>query len=89
MPKVEKDEPPAFPEERVEGLLIKELRAAGRSDYRVLLITLLLHGGGFREAEPFHLYILDVLPAPANLCQAKVIIHHTSHSAAPSDRREE
>jgi integrase len=89
LPKVEKGEPPAFPEERFEELLVKGFNAAGRQDYRGMLITLLLHGAGFRESEPFHLYISDVFPDPANSSQAKVLIHHPSHGAAPADWRDE
>lgn len=86
-PKVETGEPPAFPEECFEDLLVKGFCAAGRYDYRGMLITLLLHGAGFRESEPFHLYIPDVFTDPANLSQAKVLIHHPSHGAAPNNYR--
>jgi hypothetical protein len=89
LPKVEKGEPPAFPEERFEELLVKGFCAGGRYDYRGMLITLLLHAAGFRESEPFHLYITDVFPAPANPRQARIHIHHPSHGAAPSDWRDE
>ncbi|WP_374604809.1 gamma-mobile-trio recombinase GmtY [Niveibacterium sp.] len=89
LPKVEKGEPPAFPDERFEELLVKGFCAAGRHDYRGMLITLLLHGAGFRESEPFHLYVCDVFPDPANPRQAKVLIHHPSHGAAPADWRDE
>ncbi|NVL45543.1 site-specific integrase, partial [Pseudomonas syringae pv. actinidiae] len=34
LPKVERGEPPAFPEERFEELLMKGFRSAGRFDYR-------------------------------------------------------
>jgi integrase len=88
LPKVEKGEPPAFPEERFEELLVKGFKAAGRYDYRGMLITLLLHGAGFRESEPFHLYISDVFPDPANPLEAKVLIHHPTHGSAPSDWRD-
>lgn len=88
LPKVETGEPPAFPEERFEELLVKGFCATGRYDYRGMLITLLLHGGGFRESEPFHLYIPDVFPDPANPRQAKVLIHHPSYGAAPADWRD-
>ncbi|WDF91956.1 gamma-mobile-trio recombinase GmtY [Aeromonas hydrophila] len=88
-PKVEKGEPPAFPEDRFEELLVKGFCAAGRYDYRGMLITLLLHGAGFRESEPFHLYIQDVFPDPANSSQAKVLIHHPSFGLAPTDWRGE
>ncbi len=89
LPTVDKSEPPAFPEDRFKELLTKGFSAAGRYDYRGMLITLLLHGAGFRESEPFHLYIPDVFPDPANTRQAKVLIHHPSHGAAPADWRNE
>lgn len=89
LPKVDKGEPPAFPEERFEELLVKGFNTAGRQDYRGMLITLLLHGAGFRESEPLHLYIQDVFPDPAHPSQAKVLIHHPSHGQAPSDWRNE
>jgi Phage integrase family len=89
LPKVEKGEPPTFPDERFEELLVKGFRAAGRYDYRGMLITLLLHGAGFRESEPSHLYIPDVFPDSANPRQAKVLIHHPSHGTAPADWRDE
>jgi hypothetical protein len=88
-PKVEKGEPPSFPEDRFEELLVKGFCVAGRQDYRGMLVTLLLHGAGFRESEPFHLYIPDVFPDPANPRQAKVLIHHPSYGTAPFDWRDE
>lgn len=88
LPKIEKGEPPAFPDERFEELLVKGFRAAGRYDYRGMLITLLLHGAGFRESEPLHLYVPDVFPDPANSRQAKVLIHHPTYGAAPADWRD-
>lgn len=89
LPKVEKGEPPAFPDERFEELLVKGFFAAGRHDYRGMLLTLLLHGAGFRESEPFHMYISDVFPDPTNPRHAKVLIHHPSYGAAPADWRDE
>lgn len=47
-PKVAKGEPPAFPDERFEELLFKGFKVGGYYDYRGMLITLLLHGAGFR-----------------------------------------
>lgn len=89
LPKVDRGEPPAFPEERFEEFLVKGFSVAGRNDYRAMLITLLLHGAGFRESEPFHLYVSDVFPDPANPRQAKVLIHHPSHGFAPADWHDE
>ncbi|MFL1481909.1 gamma-mobile-trio recombinase GmtY [Pseudomonas grimontii] len=89
LPNVEKGEPPAFPEEHFEHLLLNGFSTAGRRDYRGMLITLLLHGAGFRESEPFHLYIQDVFPDPSSHDQAKVLIHHPSYGAVPTDWRDE
>jgi Phage integrase family len=88
LPRVGRGEPPAFPEERFEELLVKGFCAAGRRDYRGMLITLLLHGAGFRESEPFHVYGSDVFPDPANPRTARVLIHHPAHGAAPADWRD-
>ncbi|MFM0416962.1 gamma-mobile-trio recombinase GmtY [Paraburkholderia aromaticivorans] len=85
LPKVTQGEPPAFPEGRFEDLLFKGFRTGDQYDYRGILITLLLHGAGFRESEPFHIYVQDVFPDPANLRQSKVLIHHPHYGAAPSD----
>jgi hypothetical protein len=87
-PKVEQCEPPAFPENRFYDLLYKGFNAGGRYDYRGMLITLLQHGAGFRESEPFHLYVSDVFPDPSNSRQAMVLIHHPTHGGAPSDWRD-
>ena len=88
-PRVNQGEPPAFPEERFMDLLSNGFKVGPRHDYRNILITLLLHGAGFRESEPFHLYIGDVFPDPANPKQAKVLIHHPSQGSAPADWRDE
>lgn len=85
LPKIEHGEPPAFPDNRFEELLMKGFYAAGRHDYRGMLITLLLHGAGFRESEPFHLYIPDVFPDHVNPLRAKVLIHHPKYGAPPTD----
>ncbi|WP_236071659.1 hypothetical protein [Paraburkholderia domus] len=85
LPKVAQGEPPAFSEDRFEELLFKGFRTDDHYDYRGILITLLLHGAGFRESEPFHIYVQDVFPDPANVRQATVLIHHPHYGAAPSD----
>jgi len=87
-PRVEKAEPPAFPDDRFEEFLVTGFRAAGRYDYRGMLITLLLHGSGFRESEAFHLYVPDVFPDPTNPRKAMVHIHHPRYGAAPADWRD-
>lgn len=75
--------PPAFPEDRFHDLIHDGFRVGGRIDYRCILITLLLHGAGFRESEPFHLYVEDVVANPRNAHSALVRIHHPSSGFAP------
>ena len=87
IPRVTKGEPPEFPQDRLEELLFKGFRVGGKYDYRGMLITLLMHGAGFRLSEPFHLYVGDVHPDPADPLSALVLIHHPSAGAAPSDWR--
>ena len=87
LPIVQSGNPPAFPEERFMDLLLKGFKVCGHYDYRSMLITLLLHGGGFRESEPFHLYVGDVhsVANPPNENRAVVRIHHPTYGAAPAD----
>lgn len=88
-PRATLGEPPAFPDERFMDLIDKGFKAGPRRDYRNILITLLLHGAGFRASEPFHLYFEDVFPDPANPKRAKVLIHHPSEGVAPGGWRDE
>ncbi|MBN8504485.1 MAG: site-specific integrase [Burkholderiales bacterium] len=82
---VETSEPPAFPDQHFERLITEGFRIGERYDYRNILITVLMHCAGFRESEPFHLYISDVLPDPANSKASLVLIHHPSDGDAPAD----
>ena len=87
LPRVSKGEPPEFPHQRFEELLFKGFKVGGNFDYRGMLLTLLMHGAGFRVSEPFHLYIGDVRPDPADTSSALVMIHHPSAGTAPEDWR--
>jgi hypothetical protein len=84
-PKVERETALAFPEDRILDLVLKGFKIGNRYNYRDMLITLLLNGAGFRESEPFHLYLWDVKEDPAHKGQALVLIHHPAWGAAPSD----
>lgn len=86
-PTVTKGEPPEFPHDRFDDLLFKGFRVGGKYDYRGMLITLLMHGAGFRVSEPFHLYVGDVQPDPDDPSSALVMIHHPTEGAAPIDWR--
>ncbi|WP_137919169.1 gamma-mobile-trio recombinase GmtY [Hydrogenophaga sp. 2FB] len=84
-PKVIRKNPPAFPESKFEELLVKGFLGGANRDYRGACITLLMHGAGFRESEPFHLYVQDVFPTPGDLRSSTVLIHHPTHGEPPSD----
>lgn len=86
-PKVSKRQPPEFPADRFEELLFKGFKVGGTYDYRGILITLLMHGAGFRACEPFHLYVSDVAPNPLDPTSALVHIHHPSLGEAPDNWR--
>lgn len=88
-PKIARGEPPAFPEHRFEELLVKGFVGARRPDFRGACVTLLLHGAGFRESEPFHLYVQDVFPDPHDQSSCCVHIHHPTWGEAPLDWRSE
>lgn len=84
-PKVFAKRPPMFPEDRFAELLTVGFKVAGQYDYRGILITLLLYGGGLRVSEPFHLYMADVHPHWDDPTQAFVAVHHPSIGYAPDD----
>jgi hypothetical protein len=87
-----------FPERSFTDLLLHgfERRGGGghsnpalRLNLRDCLITLLIHGAGFRLSECFHLWVHDVAPAPNDPTVALVRIHHPSEGDAPDDWRDE
>ncbi|MCK8687750.1 hypothetical protein [Pseudomonas umsongensis] len=64
-----------FPDERIADLLQQGFTVSGqqrsrsvheRLNIRDIMITILLHGGGLRESEPFHLYVTDIAVDPSN-----------------------
>lgn len=92
--KVDHDSAKYFPEMRIHDLLFlgfivpgkqKNLRIEERLNLRDILITLLMHYGGLRMSEPFHLYVHDVLPDPYHPERAHVRIFHPSEGNAPPD----
>lgn len=88
------DDAAAFPEKYFEDLLFHGFRRrAGegctdldsRLNVRNCLITLLMHGAGFRLSECFHLWVDDVRPHPLDSSTAQVRIHHPGQGDAPQD----
>lgn len=87
-----------FPECHFTDLLLHGFArhgGAGHSDpavrlnLRDCLITLLMHGAGFRLSECFHLWLHDVAPDPHDPTVPMVRIHHPSEGDAPDDWRDE
>lgn len=83
-----------FPQDRIWQLLTEGFAVRGKAKSRQLherlnirdmLITILLHGGGLRESEPFHLYVSDVSIDPRNPKSAQVRIYHPERGRAPDD----
>jgi hypothetical protein len=87
-----------FPERRFTDLLLHGFARRGggghsnpalRLSLRDCLITLLMHGAGFRLSECFHLWVQDVAPDPTDPSVALVRIHHPSEGDAPDDWQDE
>lgn len=88
------DDAVAFPEKHFGELLFHGFRRRNgegckdltkRLNLRDCLITLLMHGAGFRLSECFHLWVGDVRPHPLDPLTAQVRIHHPSLGEAPDD----
>lgn len=92
--KVEHNGVKKFPDERIMELLFEGFIVPGRQNSRRveerlnlkdILITILMHFGGVRMSEPFHLYVHDVLLDPIHPERAMVRIFHPSEGRAPND----
>lgn len=83
-----------FPDKRIWDLLKNGFPVQGkhksrwlheRLNIRDIMITILLHGGGLRESEPFHLFVSDVSIDPTNPKSALVKLYHPEQGIAPDD----
>ncbi|MHB8354295.1 MAG: gamma-mobile-trio recombinase GmtY [Burkholderiales bacterium] len=93
-PVIDHDGVKVFPDERImellfEGFIVpgqqKSRRIVERLNLRDILIAMLMHFGGLRMSEPFHLYVHDVQPDPINREQAMVRVFHPGEGLAPDD----
>lgn len=75
-----------FPRLLLEGFGLADAVGARdeRSRLRNALIAILLHGGGLRVSEVFHLYPSDVSVHPESPSVALVTLYHPSEGAAPA-----
>ncbi|NRF64592.1 gamma-mobile-trio recombinase GmtY [Vibrio coralliilyticus] len=81
-----------FPEDRIEDLLLHGfVSASGEPDYACQLIVMLMHFGGLRMSECFHIYTHDVDLDPKTY-SAIISVFHPSDGDSPepcfSNRRE-
>ncbi|WP_258075296.1 gamma-mobile-trio recombinase GmtY [Vibrio hyugaensis] len=75
-----------FPEDRIEGLLLHGfVSASGEPDYGSQLIVMLMHFGGLRLSECFHIYANDILIDPKS-GSALVSVYHPSDGQSPDER---
>jgi len=93
-PVIDHDGVKHFHESRIQDLLFKGFIAPGkqksprveeRLNLRDVLITMLMHYGGLRMSEPFHLYVHDVQPDPFHPERAYVRVFHPDMGLAPTD----
>ncbi|OUL68171.1 gamma-mobile-trio recombinase GmtY [Paraburkholderia hospita] len=86
--------PKTFPDTAMADLITKGFALPGkdlflpwyeRINVRDAMITILLHGGGLRESEPFHLYVTDVAIDPLAPTRAMVRLFHPEQGIAPPD----
>lgn len=63
----------------------KENNFLKQYNWRDIAITILMHGGGLRESEPFHLWVHDVMAEPSDPTYARVRVYHPSEGDAPKD----
>ncbi len=84
----------AFPEDRIHDLFWEGFKKTDRKNslnlldkynWRDIAITILMHGGGLRECEPFHIWVHDVMPDPFDPQLALVRVYHPVDGSAPKD----
>jgi site-specific recombinase XerD len=96
-PVIEHERVKYFQEDRMVDLLFKGFIVPGkqksprieeRLNLRDILITMLMHYGGLRMSEPFHLFVHDVIPDETAPGEALVKVYHPSLGLAPPDLRD-
>ncbi len=86
--------PKVFPEDKIHDLLWEgfkkpdkknSLSLLDKYNWRDIAITILIHGGGLRVSEPFHIWVGDVIPDPYDPQLALVRVYHPVEGNAPKD----
>ncbi|WP_144143981.1 gamma-mobile-trio recombinase GmtY [Paraburkholderia sp. BCC1884] len=96
VPTADRGETKSFPDDCFLELLFVGFTVPGkqdspdiveRYDWRGICITILMHWGGLRVSEPFHLWVHDVVADPLKPNEALVRVYHPIDGAAPNDFR--
>jgi site-specific recombinase XerD len=91
-PVVNQEKAIQFPQDRIEQLIIQGFRIKDSVDFKSQAITLLLHYGGLRKSEVFHLFVSDITLHPIHKNEALVRVFHPEYGSSPdtafSNRRE-
>ncbi|MCG9575989.1 site-specific integrase [Vibrio tubiashii] len=75
-----------FPEDRIQDLLLYGfVSASGEPDYASQLILMLMHFGGLRLSECFHIYTDDISIDPKS-GSALISVYHPSDGKSPDER---
>lgn len=84
----------AFPEDKIHELLWEGFKITNKKNdlsflesynWRDIAITILMHGGGLRHSEVYHIWVHDVMPDPYDPQLALVRVYHPIDGAAPKD----
>tara|TARA_R110001583_G_scaffold26533_16_gene95564 strand:+ start:178 stop:1512 length:1335 start_codon:yes stop_codon:yes gene_type:complete len=77
-----------FPEDKFEALLRHGFLKQGSKypDYKNQLITMLMHYGGLRLSETFHIYVNDIIP-DYKRNEAIVRVYHPSYGPSPESTK--
>lgn len=83
-----------FPEDKINVLLWEGFKKSDtknklsdfdKYNWRDIAISILIHGGGLRISEVFHIWVHDVMPDPFDPKLALVRVFHPSEGNAPKD----
>ncbi|MDC2890343.1 gamma-mobile-trio recombinase GmtY [Psychrosphaera algicola] len=82
-PHVNQEKAIKFPEEKIEKLLVHGFVVRNKIDYKSQAITMLMHFGGLRKSEVFHLYVSDISLHPVYKDEALVRVFHPEYGVSP------
>tara|TARA_B100000700_G_scaffold104150_1_gene117648 strand:+ start:8389 stop:9537 length:1149 start_codon:yes stop_codon:yes gene_type:complete len=74
-----------FPETQIESLISNGFTKSGQVDYGSQLIIMLMHYGGLRLSECFHIYTEDIVIDPKS-GSALISVFHPSDGKSPDER---